>query len=78
MAILHHIIVEPNGSETKQVNLNVGVYKYISSISALNDIQNSTLQSDESVHFVKVHAPWEVLTRYAEILKMKMKMKKVS
>lgn len=47
-------------------------------MSALTDIQNSTLQSDESVHFVKIHAPWEVLTRYAEILKMKLKMKKVS
>ncbi|XP_053396990.1 anoctamin-4-like isoform X3 [Mercenaria mercenaria] len=32
--------------------------------------------TDEEVHFVKVHAPWEVLTRYGEILKMKMKMKK--
>lgn len=30
---------------------------------------------DEKVHFTKVHAPWEVLTRYAEILKMRMKMK---
>lgn len=34
-------------------------------------------QSDEETHFVKVHAPYEVLTRYAEILKMKMKMKQV-
>ncbi|XP_052243649.1 anoctamin-1-like isoform X2 [Dreissena polymorpha] len=33
-------------------------------------------KSDEDVHYVKVHAPWEVLTRYAEILKVKMKMKK--
>ncbi|XP_060605683.1 anoctamin-4-like isoform X3 [Ruditapes philippinarum] len=32
--------------------------------------------SDDEVHFVKVHAPWEVLTRYGEILKMKLKMKK--
>lgn len=30
---------------------------------------------DEKVHYCKVHAPWEVLTRYAEILKIRMKMK---
>lgn len=32
-------------------------------------------KSDDEIHYCKVHAPWEVLTRYAEILKMKMKMK---
>ncbi|KAL4233719.1 Anoctamin-1 [Mactra antiquata] len=30
---------------------------------------------DDEVHYVKIHAPWEVLTRYGEILKMKMPMK---
>ncbi|XP_076344268.1 anoctamin-1-like isoform X2 [Tachypleus tridentatus] len=29
------------------------------------------------VNFVKIHAPWDVLTRYAEIMKMKMPMKEV-
>ncbi|XP_076321037.1 uncharacterized protein LOC143230785 isoform X1 [Tachypleus tridentatus] len=32
-------------------------------------------QSTVGVNFVKIHAPWEVLTRYAEIIKMKMLMK---
>lgn len=31
----------------------------------------------EEVHFLKVHAPYEVLTRYAEILKVRMPVKKV-
>jgi hypothetical protein len=30
-----------------------------------------------SLHFVKIHAPVEVLGRYAEILKLRMPMKKV-
>ncbi|XP_076321047.1 anoctamin-6-like [Tachypleus tridentatus] len=34
-------------------------------------------QSTVGVNFVKIHAPWEVLTRYAEIIKMKMLMKEV-
>lgn len=29
-------------------------------------------------HFIKIHAPVEVLSRYAEILKLRMPMKKVS
>ena len=28
--------------------------------------------------FVKIHTPWEVLQRYAEILKVRMPMKEVS
>ena len=30
------------------------------------------------IHYLKVHAPYEVLTRYAEILKVRMPVKKVS
>lgn len=33
---------------------------------------------DEEIHFVKVHAPLEVLRRYAEILKLRLPMKEVS
>lgn len=35
-------------------------------------------ESVESLHFVKVHAPLEVLRRYAEILKLRMPMKEVN
>lgn len=31
----------------------------------------------QSIHFIKIHAPIEVLERYAEVLKIKMPMKKV-
>jgi hypothetical protein len=30
------------------------------------------------LHFIKIHAPVEVIGRYAEILKLRMPMKKVS
>lgn len=33
---------------------------------------------DEEIHFVKLHAPIEVLRRYAEILKLRLPMKEVS
>lgn len=33
---------------------------------------------DEEIHFVKIHAPVEVLRRYAEILKLRLPMKEVS
>lgn len=33
---------------------------------------------DEEIHFVKLHAPLEVLRRYAEILKLRLPMKEVS
>lgn len=33
---------------------------------------------DEEIHFVKIHAPLEVLRRYAEILKLRLPMKEVS
>ena len=32
---------------------------------------------DDEIHFVKIHAPLEVLRRYAEILKLRMPMKEV-
>ncbi|XP_076344099.1 anoctamin-2-like isoform X2 [Tachypleus tridentatus] len=35
-------------------------------------------EGEMDVNFVKIHAPWEVLTRYAEIIKMKMPVKKES
>ncbi|KAJ8314470.1 hypothetical protein KUTeg_006620 [Tegillarca granosa] len=31
----------------------------------------------EEIYYAKIHAPWEVLTRYTEILKIKMPVKKV-
>lgn len=36
------------------------------------------MQEGRKVNFVKIHVPWEVLTRYAEIMKFKMPMKRVS
>ena len=33
---------------------------------------------DGKMHFIKINAPWEVLTRYAEMLKFKMPMKEVN
>lgn len=33
---------------------------------------------DEEINFIKIHAPLEVLRRYAEILKLRMPMKEVS
>lgn len=33
---------------------------------------------DDEIHFVKIHAPLEVLRRYAEILKLRLPMKEVS
>lgn len=33
---------------------------------------------DEEINFIKMHAPLEVLRRYAEILKLRMPMKEVS
>ena len=35
---------------------------------SITPIQQS---QDGQTYFVKVHAPWEILTRYAEILKIK-------
>ncbi|XP_022255251.1 anoctamin-1-like [Limulus polyphemus] len=35
-------------------------------------------KGEMGVSFVKIHAPWEVLTRYAEIIKMKMPLKECS
>lgn len=35
-------------------------------------------EQTQRIHFVKIHAPYEVLCRYCEILKMKMPMKRVS
>ncbi|XP_076321050.1 anoctamin-1-like isoform X2 [Tachypleus tridentatus] len=50
--------------------------KDIRSISSEIDIQiEESTESTVGVNFVKIHAPWEVLTRYAEIIKMKMLMK---
>jgi hypothetical protein len=34
-------------------------------------------EQNRSLHFIKIHAPVEVLSRYAEILKLRMPMKKV-
>jgi hypothetical protein len=34
-------------------------------------------EQNQPLHFVKIHAPFEVLGRYAEILKLRMPMKKV-
>lgn len=38
------------------------------------------LEEEQNIllHFIKIHAPVEVLSRYAEILKLRMPMKKVS
>lgn len=33
---------------------------------------------DDEIHFVKIHAPIDVLRRYAEILKLRLPMKEVS
>lgn len=33
---------------------------------------------EEEIHFIKIHAPLEVLRRYAEILKLRLPMKEVS
>lgn len=35
------------------------------------------LDNTQRIHFVKIHAPIEVLYRYAEILKIKLPLKKV-
>lgn len=36
-----------------------------------------TLQAsyDQKTYFLKIHAPWKVLTRYAEVMNMKMPIK---
>ncbi|XP_046368933.2 anoctamin-4-like isoform X7 [Haliotis rufescens] len=36
------------------------------------EIEEKKLLKEDNLYFVKVHAPWEVLTRYAEIMSMKM------
>ena len=51
---------------------------YYSQAPRLYDWYIFLFQRDDKIYFCKVHAPWEILTRYAEILKMRMKMKPVS
>lgn len=41
-------------------------------------LELETYVIDEEIHFIKVHAPLEVLRRYAEILKLRLPMKEVS
>ncbi|XP_067675849.1 anoctamin-4-like isoform X8 [Haliotis asinina] len=36
------------------------------------EVEEKKLLKEDNLYFVKVHAPWEVLTRYAEIMSMKM------
>ena len=36
------------------------------------------LQEGRDIQYVKIHATWEVLTRYAEIMKIRMPMQEVS
>lgn len=44
----------------------------------LNEGLELEWESVENLHFVKIHAPIEVLRRYAEILKLRMPMKEVN
>lgn len=41
-------------------------------------LELETYVIDEEIHFIKLHAPLEVLRRYAEILKLRLPMKEVS
>ncbi|CAG0881377.1 unnamed protein product [Cyprideis torosa] len=42
------------------------------------EVEDKQYSSDGKLFFVKVHIPWEVLTEYAEVLNIKMPIKKVS
>ena len=44
----------------------------------IEGLQTEEYVVDDEIHFVKIHAPLEVLRRYAEILKLRMPMKEVN
>ena len=46
-------------------------------VFTLYDFLISILKRDKEVHFAKIHAPIEVLKRYADILKIRMPMREV-
>lgn len=41
------------------------------------ELEFESLSVGSALHFIKVHAPLEVLKRYSEILKLRMPMRKV-
>lgn len=40
-------------------------------------LENEPVESGSTLNFIKIHAPIDVLRRFAEILKLRMPMKKV-
>uniref|UniRef100_A0AAR2JVT9 Anoctamin n=1 Tax=Pygocentrus nattereri TaxID=42514 RepID=A0AAR2JVT9_PYGNA len=54
------------------VNLNVTVFSFLVLVHCISSLKES---DDRKTYYLKIHAPWEVLATYADVLKIKVPFK---